>query len=177
MSGVTQIPSHNPLILAAGGFAYIICPISIISIICLIAMFVLFATPHKELGYLFGMLNDICVALHYLLTIPIALAFYRILYPYIPPMIRFATIVGIFSMLVTIGLQLALIFEVLTFQQQGVWVSLSILLGVGFWLLITSLVAQKTGKFHHSVIMHAIAVPYLGTPVWALWLGRILFGW
>jgi hypothetical protein len=151
--------------------------ISAIGVVFLIAMFVLFATPLKTLGLTFGMLNDICVALQYLLTIPIALALYRILLLHNPTLIRIATIVGIMAMLMVIVLQLALIFGVLTFQQQVGWVSLAMIVGVGSWLVITGVVAQSTGRLPNSVVMSAVAVPYFGYPVWAFWLGRRLLGW
>jgi hypothetical protein len=80
-------------------------------------------------------------------------------------------------MLVVIGLQLALVFGVLTFEQQVLWVSLAMILGVGAWLMITGLVARSTGRLPNSVLMSSVAVPYLGYPVWAFWLGQRLLGW
>jgi len=120
MTNVTQTLTSDPVIRAAGGFAIVSGIVSAIGVVFLIAMFVLFATPLKEPGLTFGLLNDICVAVQYLLTIPVALALYRILLPYNPALIRLATIVGIAMMLVVIGLQLALIFGVTTFEQQVV---------------------------------------------------------
>jgi uncharacterized membrane protein SirB2 len=90
---------------------------------------------------------------------------------------RTATIIGIASMLVVVGLQLLLIFQVLPFEQQVVWVSLAMILGVGSWLVITGMVARSTGRMPNSVLMSALAVPYLGFPVWAFWLGQILLAW
>lgn len=177
MTSVTQTVSSDPLIRAAGGFAIVSGIISAIGVVFLIAMFALFATPLKALGLMFGMLNDICVALQYLLTIPIALALYRILLPQNPMLIRIATSVGIAAMMAVILLQLALIFGVLTFERQVGWVSLAMLLGVGSWLVITGLVAQSMGRLPNSVLMSAVAVPYVGYPVWAFWLGRRLLSW
>jgi len=96
---------------------------------------------------------------------------YRILSPYSPLLIRIATILGIGSMLIVAGLQLLLIFKVLTFEQQVLWVSLAMILGVGSWLVVTGLVARSTGRLPNSLLMSAIAVPYLGYPVWAFWIG------
>ena len=180
MKTMIAVPDTAPvdsLIRAAGGFAIVSGIVSAIGVVFLIAMFVLFATPLKELALTFGMLNDICVAVQYLLTIPIALALYRILLPHNPALIRLATIVGIAMMLVVIGLQLALIFGVTTFEQQVVWVSLAMIFGVGSWLVITGLVARSTGRLPNSVVMSAVAIPYFGYPVWAFWLGRHLLGW
>jgi hypothetical protein len=145
--------------------------ISTFGVVFLIAMFVLFATQRLELGNKVGSLNDVCVALQYLLTIPIALALHRMLSAYNPLAIRIATILGIVSMLTVFGLQLLLILRVLTFEQQVLWVSLALILGVGSWLMVTGLTARYTGGLPHSLVMSAIAVPYFGYPVWALWIG------
>ncbi len=172
-----QIMPTDPVIRAAGGFAILSGIISAIGVVFLIAMFILFTTPHQAQALTFGLLNDICVSVQYLLTIPIALALYSILRPYSPTLILVATIVGILAMLLIIALQLALIFQVLTFQQQGFWVSLAIIVGAGSWLLITGLVSRSIGRLPSSVIMSAVAVPYFGYPVWAFWLGRHLLRW
>lgn len=177
MIDVTRTTLPDPLIRAAGGFAIVSGIISAIGVVFLIAMFILFATPFKSLGLTFGLLNDICVAVQYLLTIPIALALYRALLPHNPALIRVATVVGIAMMLVVIGLQLALIFGMLAFEQQVVWVSLAMMVGVGSWLVITGLAARSTGRLPNSLVMSAVAVPYFGYPVWAFWLGRRLLGW
>lgn len=175
MTSMTQT-AFDPMIRAAGGFAIVSGIISAVGVVFLITMFVLFANSHQSQGETIGLLNDICVALQYLLTIPIALALYRILSPHNPSLIRLGTIIGIVAMLIVIALQLALIFGVLTFQQQVVWVSLAMLVGVGSWLVITGLVARSANIFPNSVLMSALAVPYFGYPVWAFWVGGHLLG-
>lgn len=167
----------DSLIRTAGGFAIVGGIISAVGVAFLVAMFILFATPNTELGMTFGMLNDICVALQYLLTIPVALALSRILLPHNPGLIRIATVVGIVMMLVVVALQLLLVFGVLPFEKQVVCVSLAMIIGVGSWLVITGLVARSTGRLPNSVLMSAFAVPYFGYPVWAFWLGIRLLGW
>jgi len=177
MSDIAQTAPSVPIIHIAGGFAILSGILSAIGVVFLIGMFVFFSTPNKALGLTFGMLNDICVALQYLLTIPIALALYRILLVYNPALIRTATIVGVVAMLLVVGLQLLLIFEVLTFERQVIWVTLAMILGVGSWLVITGLVARSTGRMPKSMLMSILAVPYIGYPVWAFWLGLQLLGW
>jgi len=177
MTSTTQTLPPEALIRAVGGLAILSGLISAIGVVCLFTMFALFATSLTTLGLTFGMLNDICVAFQYLLTIPIALALDRILSPYNPGLIRVATVIGLAAMLAVIVLQLALILDVLTFEQQVPWVSLVMLGGVGSWLVMTGLVARSTGRMPHSLMMSAIAVPYLGYPVWAFWLGRRLLSW
>lgn len=177
MMRVTQALPANPLIRLAGGIAIVSGIISAIGVALLITMFALFATPFQSLGLTFGLLNDICVALQYLLTVPLVLALYRILLPHNPTLIRLATIIGLLMMLTVIGLQLALIFHVMTFEQQVVWVTPAMLLGVGSWLVITGIVARSTGRLPQSVLMSILALPYLGYPIWAFWLGRHLLKW
>ena len=177
MDNVSQATTPLSFVHITGIIAVICGLISAIGVVLLIAMFVLFATPYKELGLKVGLLNDICVALQYLLAIPIALALHQVLRVYQPGLMRTATTIGIASMLVVVGLQLLLIFQVLPFERQVVWVSLAMILGVGSWLVITGIVARSTGRMPNSILMSALAVPYLGFPVWAIWLGRILMVW
>lgn len=167
MTDDTLVRAGGLIAIASGG-------VSAIGLVFLVAMFALFRTPLKTLGLSFGLLNDICVAVQYLLTIPLALVLHRLLLPYQRALIRAATIVGIVSMAAVVLLQLALIFKALSFRQQGPWVTLAMILGVGFWLMVTGLVARSSGSLPHSVAMSALAVPYLGYPAWAFWLGRLL---
>jgi hypothetical protein len=177
MTAISQAASTDPLIRAAGAFAIVSGIVSAVGVVFLITMFALFAASNTSLGGTFGMLNDICVAVQYLLTIPIALALHRILLPHNPPLIRAATAIGIIMMVIVILLQMALVFGVVPFEKQVVWVSLAMIVGVGSWLVITGLVARSAGVLPGSVLMSAIAVPYVGYPVWAFWLGRRLLGW
>jgi hypothetical protein len=74
MTSTTQLPVTSPRIRAAGSFAIVSGIISAIGVGFLIAMFVSFAARLTSLGLTLGLINDISVALQYLLTIPIALA-------------------------------------------------------------------------------------------------------
>ena len=177
MNNMTQAVESFQDIHFAGAIALVSGIISAIGVVFLIAMFVLFATPNKELGNQVGWLNDICVALQYLLTIPIALALYRILPDDHPGVMRIATLVGIVSMIIVVGLQLMLVFKLISFEKQVLWVSLAMILGVGFWLLTIGFVARSTSRLPNSLLMSSLAVPYLGYPLWAFWLGLHLLGW
>ncbi|MDQ2913865.1 MAG: hypothetical protein M3T56_11500 [Chloroflexota bacterium] len=160
---------------AAGRIAIVSGIVAAVGVVCLILFYVLyFATPLKDVGSFFGGLNDALIAIQYLLTIPLALSLRRILRPHAPRRIEVATFVGIASMLAVVALQTALVFGVLTFQQQVLWVSLAMIVGVGFWLVTTALVARATGRFPQSLRMSLVAVPYLGYPIWAFWLGKLL---
>jgi hypothetical protein len=177
MNDIAQTTTSDPAIHFAGSLSILIGVISAVGVVLLIAMFVLFATPYRDLALKVGMLNDICVALQYLLTIPVALALHRILLAHNPTLIRIATIAGITSMLLVFGLQLLLIFKVIPFERQVVWVSLAMILGVGSWLVITGMAARSIERFSNSVLMSALAVPYVGYPLWAFWLGKRLLAW
>jgi len=149
--------------------------IAAVGVVLLVLFYlVYFATPFKEVGQTLGSLNDVCVAVQYLLTIPLALSLRRILHPHAPGLVDIATIVGLASMLLVVVLQTALVVGVLSFQQEVLWVSLAMIIGVGFWLVITGLVARSTQRFPHSLRMSLFAVPYLGYPIWAFWLGKHL---
>ncbi len=176
MTDISQTVPGDTLIRAAGGFAVVSGVISAVGVVLLIWMFILFARGQQAQGETIGLLNDVCVALQYLLTIPIALALYRILTPHNPTLIRVATIIGIVMMSLVVVLQMLLIFGVLTFQKQAVPVSLAMVIGIGSWLLITGLVSRSTGSFPKSVLMSSVAVPYFGYPAWAVWIGLRLLG-
>lgn len=159
----------------AGRIAIVSGVIAAVGVVCLILLYVLlFATPLRDVALLFGGLNDALIVIQYLLTIPLALSLRRILRPHAPTRIGVATFVGIASMLVVVALQSALVLGVLTSQQTMVWVALAMIVGVGFWLVTTALVARATGRFPNSLRMSIMAVPYLGYPIWAIWLGRHL---
>lgn len=175
---VAQPAQRDPLIRAAGGIAIASGIISAVGVVFLIALYVLaFATPFMALGLTFGMLNDITAAIQYLLTIPIAVALYRILLPHNPRRIRVATVVGISMMIVVIALQMLLVLGTVTFQQQAVWVSLALFLGVGSWMVTTGSIARSTGRLPNSVRMSWVGATWIGYPVWAFWLGRRLLRW
>ena len=76
-----------------------------------------------------------------------------------------------------VGTMTALVLGLLPFERQAGWVSLALFVGVGAWLVITGLVARATGRMPNSLLMSGLAVPYLGYPVWAFWLGRLLLRW
>jgi hypothetical protein len=175
MTNITQTTPPDPLFRAAGRIAIVSGVISAVGVVLLIAMYLpLPMTPPRVFGLTFGGINDICVAIQYLATIPLALALYRLLLPHNPMLIRIATVAGMAAMVAVVALQLLLIFKVLTFEQQVGWVSLAMIAGVGSWLIITGYVGRSTRKLPRSLLMSILAVPYLGYPVWALWLGRLL---
>ncbi len=159
----------------AGRIAVLMGYIAAVGVVCLLLFYVLtFATPLKGIGVLLGTLNDVCIVIQYALTIPLVLSLRRILRPYAPTWIEVATLVGIASILAVVGLRTALAVGVPIFQQQVLWMLSAMIPGVGFWLVITALVARRTGRFSNSLRMSLGAALYLGYPMWAFWLGKHL---
>lgn len=159
----------------AGRIARVTGYIAAVGIVLLLLFYVLaFATPLKDLGALLGTLNDICIAIQYLLTIPLALYLRRILRHHAPGWIEVATFVGVASMIAVAGLSTALVLGLMTFEQQVLWVTLAMIPGTGFWFVVTALVARRTGRFPNSLRMSLGAAFYLGYPWWAFWLRRQL---
>ena len=136
---------------AAGRIATVSGVIAAIGAVFLILFYVLFfATALTALGQAFGTLNDICIGIQYLLTIPLALSLRRILEPHAPTLITVGTVIGIASMVAVVVLQVALVIGALTFAQQAFWVTLAMIVGVGIWLVITGTVARSTGNAERS---------------------------
>ena len=149
--------------------------IAAVGVVFLILFYVLFfATPLTAVGQTFGTLNDICIGIQYLLTIPLALSLRRILQPHASALIAVGTVIGIASMVAVVVLQTALVMGALTFAQEVLWVSLAMIVGVGTWLVIIGVVARSTGRFPSSLRMSLIAVPYLFYALWAFWLAKKL---
>jgi len=160
---------------AAGRIAAVSGVIAAVGVVFLILFYVLFfATPLTALGQAFGTLNDICIGIQYLLTIPLALSLRRILQPQAPTLIAVGTVIGIASMVAVVVLQTALVMGALTFAQEVLWVSLAMIVGVGTWLVIIGVVARSAGRFPNSLRMSLIAVPYLFYVLWAFWLAKQL---
>lgn len=172
-----QPTQSDGLIPLAGTGALISAVISAIGVVLFFMMYALFVAQNMAMAFGVGWVNDLCVAIQYALTIPIALALHRILAPHNPAYMRFATPFGIVAMVAVVLLQLTLVFDVLTFEQEVLPVSLAMIVGVGTWLVITGLVARATDRLPHSLALSLAAIPYFGYPVWAFWIGRHLRNW
>jgi hypothetical protein len=132
-----------------------------------------FATPLADLGQAFGWLSALCIAIQYLLAIPLALSLRRHLRQQAPAWIDVATIIGVGSLLIYVVLETALVVRSVTWRQLGLWNALDFL-GVGSWLVSTGLVARSTGRFSNSLRVSIPAALHLGYPVSAFWLARRL---
>jgi len=150
--------------------AYVSGVVAAVGIVFLIAMFVSFLVG-SELAGTFGRVNDVLIVVQYALALPVAVALHALLRPRHSRMSRLVLVIGIIGILAVVVLQLLLVFGVLTFERQVVMVVLALLV-VGMWLVITGNLARSI--LPHSQRMSLLAVPYVGYPIWAFWLGTHL---
>ncbi|MBZ0318805.1 MAG: hypothetical protein K8L91_20485 [Anaerolineae bacterium] len=146
--------------------------VSFIGIVFLIAMFIGFSTNNIGLQR-YGTLNDICIIIQYLLALPITLALYQFQKTYALLLCRAAMLIGIAGMIVIVVLQWLLVSGVLTFEEQVGPVTLALFV-VGIWLGITGYLGRLTENMPHSLRVSLLAAFYVGYPIWAIWLGRLL---
>ena len=158
--------------LVAGWCAYASGVISFIGIVFLILMFIGFSTNNLRLQR-FGTLNDICIIIQYLLALPITVTLHQHLKAHAPVLSRVAMLVGIAGILAVAVLQWLLVSGVLTFEEQVGFVMIALLV-VGIWLVITGYLGRSTGNIPRSLLMSVLAASYIGYPIWAIWLGRLL---
>lgn len=146
--------------------------VSFIGIVFLIAMFIGFSTNNTGLQR-YGTLNDICIIIQYLLALPITLSLYQFQKAYALFLSRAAMLIGIAGMIAVAVLQWLLVSGVLTFEEQVGPVTVALLV-VGVWLVITGYVGRLAGNMPHSLLVSVLAAFYVGYPIWAIWLGRLL---
>jgi hypothetical protein len=154
-----------------GWAAYVSGVVAAIGLVFLIALYVSFFVG-SDLAGVFGWVNDALVMVQYAFGVPLAVALHTLLRPRNPRWSRVALAVGITGMAAVVVLQALLVLGVLTFQQQIVPLAIALLVGVGTWLVATGYLARAI--LPHSLRMSLLAVPYLGYPIWAFWMGTHL---
>jgi hypothetical protein len=160
------------LSLIAGWCAYVSGVVSLIGIVFLIIMYYGIFTNSFRLVRS-GTLNDICVIIQYLLALPITLALYERLKSHGQVLSRAAMLIGIGGLIAVVVLQQLLVSDVLRFEEQIGPVMIGLLV-IGIWLVITGYLGRSTGDMPHSLLMSVLAASYIGYPIWAIWLGRLL---
>ena len=162
----------DQLAFVAGWCAYASGVIAFFGIVFLVVMFIGFLTDNIRLQQ-FGTLNDICIIIQYLLALPIMLVLYQRLKVHAPVLSRAAVLTGIAGILAVVVLQWLLVSGVLTFEEQ-VGPATVALLVVGVWLVMIGYLGRSTGNTRHSLLISILAAFYVGYPIWAIWLGRLL---
>ena len=111
------------------------------------------------------------IAVQYSLAVPAAVGLHALVRPRHSRLSGLVLLIGIIGMLAVVVLQLLLVFGVLAFERQVLMVVLALVV-VGLWLLITGNLARPI--LPHSQRMSLLAIPYVGYPIWAFWLGTHL---
>lgn len=164
--------NSNRLFVVAGWCAYASAVVSIVGIVFWVIMYIGFFTSNKQLQN-FGPLNDICVIIQYFLALASTLALYHLLKAHVPVLSRAAMWIGIVGIFVIVILKFLVVAGVMTFEDEIGPAFIGLLL-VGAWQVITGYLGRATGKLPHGLLMSVLALTYLGFPIWAVWLGRLL---
>jgi hypothetical protein len=147
--------------------------VTVVGIVCLIAMFAGFAMGSTSIGRAFGFVNDASALVTYPLTVPAIVLLHGLLRP---RWRGWSTVAAAFGMAGVIGivvLQWLLVVNALTFEQQIGPVSVAFVL-FGVWLVSTGHMASRIGLLPRGVRLGLAASLYLGFPWWALALARRL---
>jgi hypothetical protein len=120
----------------------------------LIFLFIFYSDIHS-LGR-FGTLNDIAVAVQYILMLPIALFLYRLLRLVNPRRARTNLIVGLVGMFAVILLQLLLVLNVIPFYAQigPVIIAFFVVLA---WFLLNRDLGRETDILPHGLALTILA--------------------
>ena len=162
----------SALLRAAGWSAFLGAVVSAFGIAFLVLLYVGFFTGAEGL-LKFGPLNDICIIIQYLLALPIVVAFHRLLSPQSPRLSLFAMLVAQVGILGVVVFQSLLITGVMTFLEQVVYASTSMLI-VGVWIAITGFLGRQLGRFNISLGPIILGALYVGYPLWAYRVGQRL---
>lgn len=121
----------------------------------------------------FGPLNDVCVALQYVLALPVVRAVHRLLVPHAPARIRIATLAAVVGVLGTAVLQSLLLAGRMAFADQVGYVAITVLL-IGVWIVMTGTVGRRLGVLPFGPGSVWLAALYFGYPVWMYRVGQQL---
>ncbi len=147
--------------------------VAAVGLVFLIAMFASFAAGATSPGLVFGWINDVLGVVGALLMLPLAVALHVLLRPRAPILSGLAMMIGVGAMVGIIVLQSLLVLGALTFQEEVGPVLIAFLFFV-VWLVLTSYLGNASGALPHGLRMGLLAVTYVGSPIWAFWLGRHL---
>lgn len=151
--------------------AYASAAIGAIGAVLLIIFFVV--------GQPYGTLNDIAVVAQYLLAVPFLIALHTVFSPRAPRLSVLATTTGVIGIFAVVILQLLVIplpviGKVLTFAQQGLPVSVALLVGIGGWILLVGYMGHVTKAWRNSIPLALLGWSYFGYPIWAAAVGQHL---
>ena len=147
--------------------------VAAVGVAFLVAMFASFAVGAASIALVFGRINDVLVLVGYLLAAPSALALWAMLRPRAGLPGDLAALVGLAAIAAIVVLQLLLVAGALTFEEQVGPVSLALLV-LGAWFVVVGRIASTSGLLPRGAWLGLLAATYVGYPVWAFRIGRIL---
>jgi hypothetical protein len=160
------------LLRVAGRSARASSVVAAIGIVFFVLLYVGIFTGSKGL-LLFGPANDVCVLVQYVLALPVVFALHRILWRHAPGRSLVAVWVAVVGVLGVVVFQTLLLTGTLSFEQQILPASISVLL-VGVWILVAGRVGRESGELPASIASIIGGALYFGYPLWVLRVGRQL---
>jgi len=107
--------------------------------------------------------------------LPLPFGFYLIYRTYATRLSFLSTLVGTITLLIGTIVNVLFVFEILWFSDP-VSQYLYAVVGVGliFWLLMIALLANKSRKLAHGVLLNIIGATIIGIPIWVFSMGYYL---
>lgn len=171
MSSQLRRPRTDPHLAATGLRASGV--VGAVGLAFLVAMYAAFAGGARSAGMALGWVNDVTGVVTLPLALPGMLALHARLRPHAGPVGDGLLVVGVVSSGAIVVLQLLLVTEVLTFEQEIGPVMVAYL-GLGTWLVATGWLARRAGVADIGPGTGLLAALYVGYPVWAFRLARAL---
>lgn len=137
----------------------------------LAGMFAAFAAGARSTGMALGFVNDLTGVVTLPLALPGVLALHRRVRATAGPGADALLLVGIGAGGAIVGLQVLLVTEAVTFEQQIGPVSIAFLV-LGAWFVAYGRVASRAGLFPDGARLGLAAAAYAGYPLWAFRLAR-----
>jgi hypothetical protein len=144
-----------------------------ISLVFLIAMFVAFGAGAQSAGMTLGFVNDMLGWVSCLLALPAVLAIHVLVRRVAPALSLALLVLGLAAFGAIVVLQLLLVTNVLTFQEQVGPVSIAYL-ALGVWLVTSGYLGSRAGAIPNGARWGLFAAIYLGFPFWAFRTARLI---
>ncbi len=140
--------------------------VTAVGLVFLVAMFAAFAAGARSTGMTAGWINDVTGVLSSLLVLPGVVAVSALLGPVRRWWNLALMILGLAAFGAIVVLQLLLLTDVLTFEQQVGPVSVAYL-ALGVWLVVSGYLGSRRGTMPHGTRWGLFAAAYVGFPFWA----------
>jgi len=168
----THAANASPLRVA--GWSLILAAlVAVVGIVFLAIMYASFAAGVQRDGQRYGGINDILVAVQYLLMLPAIAAAFVLGRARWPGRSLAIALAGVVLVGVIVLLQGLLIGGAMTFEQQVGPLSIMLVL-LAAWFVAIGWLFTALGLVRRGIVLGLLAATYLGFPIWAFWLGRAL---